>query len=100
LFSVGNALYQWVHSYRQGTDSAFSERLALLLNQQRKQDGTVVHAFLDGHCLQKGKPWEEGFLYGLRNSKVILLVCSDAALRKVKKANKNIDNMLLEVLFF
>src|SRR5262249_8560878 len=79
------------------TDLYLSETLALLLNYQRKQDGSPVHTFIDRTCLVYAEPWEEGFLKGLRSSKVVLLICSDAALKKLEMADTQKDNMLLEV---
>ena len=49
-------------------------------------------------CLNDGENWERGFLFGLFNANVVLLLVSSEMLRGVSSnASKQKDNVLLEV---
>lgn len=43
---------------------------------RKRVDGTNVSTFWDKQCLVYGQNWQEGFVRGLRGSKVILLLVS------------------------
>lgn len=44
-----------------------------------------------------GESWMDGFVHGLLQSDVILLLCSEGSTEAVKKAHEKSSNMLLEV---
>jgi hypothetical protein len=48
-------------------------------------------------CLCDGKDWEVGFMNGLYNSNVIVVVLSEAGLKKTITADEDHDNQLVEV---
>ncbi|KAJ3042581.1 hypothetical protein HDV00_007116 [Rhizophlyctis rosea] len=50
----------------------------------------------DRECLPLGKSWQESFLQGLLRAHVVIALCSVKALDRVKKADKEGDNLLLE----
>ncbi|KAJ3033193.1 hypothetical protein HDV00_006663 [Rhizophlyctis rosea] len=78
-------------SHRVATDRFTAKELAWLLSEEGN-----VHCYVDEYCLTPGKKWEEGFMEGLYHSQVVLLLCSEAGLERVKGADKVKDNMLLE----
>ncbi|KAJ3031409.1 hypothetical protein HDV00_008365 [Rhizophlyctis rosea] len=86
----GFEVHDFFISYRVATDASLATELALALRT------STVHTYLDKYCLIPGQKWEDGFLQGLLRAKVVLLVCSVAALQRVLIADKTADNMLLE----
>ncbi|KAI9321102.1 hypothetical protein DFJ73DRAFT_315264 [Zopfochytrium polystomum] len=62
----------------------------------RTGDG-ALHPFLDVKCLSYGEDWEVNFVSGLFHSEVIVLLCSDSSMARMKAAHERPDNMLLEV---
>ncbi|KAJ3037725.1 hypothetical protein HDV00_001374 [Rhizophlyctis rosea] len=86
----GFEVHDFFISYRVATDAPLATELALALRT------SSVHTYLDKYCLIPGQKWEDGFLQGLLRAKVVLLVCSVAALQRVLVADKMADNMLLE----
>jgi len=83
-------------NYRVATDKDLAEKLALALDNKIKKDRSRVHTFLDKRCLVDGEDWEAGFLHGLGNSAVIVLLISEAAIENIVNADKRQDNVLLE----
>ncbi|KAJ3082717.1 hypothetical protein HK102_001496 [Quaeritorhiza haematococci] len=79
-------------SYRVKSDAGHAEKLALEL----MSDEMRPHVYLDKRCLVAGKSFEDGFLNGLKRSRVIVLLISTGSLENVKHAHKYSDNMLLE----
>jgi hypothetical protein len=57
-----------------------------------------VHPFLDSECLLLCEEWKEGFLIGLKNSRVFVAVISRAALERPRRSDVDhrYDNVLLE----
>lgn len=51
---------------------ALYERLACCLTK----NGSPVYVFWDQKCLNYGQNWEAGFLFGIQNSRVIILLIS------------------------
>lgn len=54
--------------------------MALLYNRlavQKQHDDSDVFVYLDTRCLNYGQNWQDGFVNGLRFSKVIVLLISD-----------------------
>ncbi|KAJ3092047.1 hypothetical protein HK102_011253 [Quaeritorhiza haematococci] len=88
----GKQEHDFFISYRVKTDGANAEKLALEL----MADDQHPHAYLDRRCLVAGKPFQEGFLNGLKRSRVIVLLISSGALKDVRDAHNYADNMLLE----
>ncbi len=57
-----------------------------------------VFCFWDRQCLCDGQDWEKGFLHGLQNSDVIILLISTEVCKKKKKKklflNGPLDNAI------
>ncbi|KAI9360486.1 hypothetical protein DFJ73DRAFT_84324 [Zopfochytrium polystomum] len=99
-------------SYRQASESHVAKELyykmkLALIDEQAVQLGGLhpsesstdgLHPFLDVQCLSNGEQWGINFMAGLYNSGVIILLCSDAAMERMKHAQTSQDNVLLEVL--
>eukprot|EP00732_Lithocolla_globosa_P000624 Lithocolla_globosa_v1_NODE_222_length_5054_cov_15.686337.p1 type:complete len:676 gc:universal NODE_222_length_5054_cov_15.686337:3465-1438(-) len=86
-------------NYRVRTDAPHAEKLCLMLENEYIVDQAHrrrVRVFWDQHCLPFGQNWEDGFLYGLTQSKVIVLVVSSQGLDPTKRADTRQDNVLLE----
>jgi len=67
------------------------------LSCERKDTGEPVFVFWDKECLNYGMNWEQGFLAGLLNASLIVLLISMKTLNGIKdKAAKSQDNVLLE----
>ncbi|KAJ3078474.1 hypothetical protein HK102_004475 [Quaeritorhiza haematococci] len=88
----GKQEHDFFISYRVKTDGPNAEKLALELMADEQRP----HAYLDKRCLVPGRPFKEGFLNGLKRSRVIVLLISSGALKGVRDAHKYADNMLLE----
>ena len=56
-----------------------------------------LNVFLDFHCLESGRRWEQGFLKALKESKAVILLISEQALQQCYTKPEKPDNMLLEV---
>jgi hypothetical protein len=83
-------------SYRVSTEKTLATNIYVELNKRSRGDGKQVRAFLDSFCLRDGEPWQDGFLHGVRQSRVVLLLISEAALANMKLAHEKQDNVLLE----
>ncbi|KAJ1551699.1 hypothetical protein HK096_004108, partial [Nowakowskiella sp. JEL0078] len=84
-------------SYRVASEENLAQLLKLKLEHYAiKNLKKNVHVYLDKNCLVDGRDFEEGFLNGIMRSRVILLLCSERCLDKVKRAHEVSDNMLLE----
>ncbi|KAJ3031125.1 hypothetical protein HDV00_008500 [Rhizophlyctis rosea] len=79
-------------AYRVIANEAVANRLKELLENPELN----VHVYRDAKCLISGKDYKVGFMQGLFRSKVILLLCSNAAICNVSTAHLWVDNMLLE----
>ncbi|KAJ3082332.1 hypothetical protein HDU99_002989, partial [Rhizoclosmatium hyalinum] len=87
-------------SYRVSSEAQVAKWLASLIERVgRRRCNKDIRVFLDSNCLNKGEDWEQGFLNGLRNSKLIVYLISVASLETlIEKTNaNNIDNVLLEI---
>ncbi|KAI8607391.1 hypothetical protein BC830DRAFT_1086986, partial [Chytriomyces sp. MP71] len=74
-------------SYRVATDQNVSDAL------ENSLGAAGMHPYLDHLCLVAAEKWEDGFLNGLRSSKIVLLVVSEACLTGLRPSN---DNVVLE----
>ncbi|KAI8812784.1 hypothetical protein BJ742DRAFT_552999 [Cladochytrium replicatum] len=93
-------------SYRQAASLYQAHILALELEiqlatlsheiGQEFTDETKPHVFLDQTCLVPGEDWVNGFLTGLVNTRMMVLLCSNAAIERMKRADNSEDNLLLE----
>jgi len=83
-------------NYRVATNADTAQALFLTLAGIERSDGKRVNPYLDRYCLEEGRPWEEGFLVGISNAALIVLLISEAALEGIKGADKWQDNVLLE----
>ncbi|KAJ1561062.1 hypothetical protein HK096_006150, partial [Nowakowskiella sp. JEL0078] len=79
-------------SYRVKSEAQLANELYLYL-QLGKHKGRV---FLDQHLLQDGEDWRKGFLDGLKQSKLIVMLVSAPAVEGMKRSNLWLDNLLLE----
>ncbi|KAI9207496.1 uncharacterized protein BJ171DRAFT_492878 [Polychytrium aggregatum] len=101
----GITVHDFFISYRVSSESNVANKLALSLQSSRfvncltmYASGASVqlpHAYLDANCLAYGKAWEDGFLKGLANSRIAVLLISNKALESIL-ANSGDDNLLLE----
>ncbi|KAI8608761.1 hypothetical protein BC830DRAFT_1233804 [Chytriomyces sp. MP71] len=83
-------------SYRVATEKDVALQLHNgLTNKKRNEE--FIHTYLDKCCLEYGKEWEAGFLNGLKNSKVIVLLLSEKGLLKTQDAHSIPDNQFLEI---
>ena len=57
-----------------------------------------VHPFLDSECLLLGEDWKEGFLLGLRRSRIFIPIISRAALERPRRfdVDHRNDSVLIE----
>ncbi|KAJ3353021.1 hypothetical protein HDU83_007395 [Entophlyctis luteolus] len=103
--SLGRTVHDYFVSYRVETDKDLAEKLTFALEahfvgypDMSTSFGTVrpVHVFLDKYCLVSGRAWEDGFISGLRYSRIVLLCVSEDALERVKHADSVEDNLFLE----
>ncbi len=83
-------------SYRQSSDSELAARLQLELSSQTLSDGNHPKIFIDQRCLNPGENWMRGFLEGLRQSKLALLLISEEGVERISNAHRLADNVLLE----
>jgi len=94
-----NALaHDFFVSYRVSEDSINSEKLAAHLDGRLRPDGNNFITYLDKNCLIQGKDWEDGFKYGINNSKAILLLISKGVVTSMitKATRGDEDNVLKE----
>ncbi|KAJ3127419.1 hypothetical protein HK098_006408 [Nowakowskiella sp. JEL0407] len=87
--------FDYFLSHRQNPDKDFATVLYYATNGLRL-DENLVHTFWDSQCLVSGQRWEEGFVNALKQTKVVLLFCSEKCLERVLTADIDPDNMLLE----
>ncbi|KAI9335419.1 hypothetical protein DFJ73DRAFT_851612 [Zopfochytrium polystomum] len=83
-------------SYRDSTESLLARALAPSLERAVLHDGEKSHVFLDKDCLSLGEEYYTNFISGLFHSDVIILLCSERAMERMKEADIHQDNMLLE----
>ncbi|KAI8809135.1 hypothetical protein BJ742DRAFT_251426 [Cladochytrium replicatum] len=94
--SNDNIMHDVFISYRQEQQQ---QQIVLTLSRALEQHYGVVspiHTFVDVKCLRVGEDWSAGFMKGLANSRMVLLMCSEVALEKVLESDKKPDNMFLE----
>ncbi|KAJ1551785.1 hypothetical protein HK096_009368 [Nowakowskiella sp. JEL0078] len=90
--AVKDYKYDIFISYRVKSEAQLANELFLYL-QLGKHKGRV---FLDQHLLQDGEDWRKGFLDGLKQSKIVVMLVSAAAIEGMKRSNIWLDNLLLE----
>ncbi|KAI8802057.1 hypothetical protein BJ742DRAFT_834377 [Cladochytrium replicatum] len=97
-------------SYRVKTESILANELYLFLqlypkldldfvDEKRRQPIEGRHrnkVFLDQHLLQDGEDWQKGFLDGLKQSRLVILLVSTGALVSLRRSHLWVDNVLLE----
>jgi len=83
-------------SYRVSSEKELANALYIELNKRKRSDGKTIRAFLDAFCLRDGENWQDGFLHGVAQSRVIVLLISEASLVNIMNANQRQDNVLLE----
>ncbi|KAJ3082368.1 hypothetical protein HDU99_002909, partial [Rhizoclosmatium hyalinum] len=82
-------IHDFFISYRVSTDA----NIAQAVYEAVKLEG--LHAYWDKMCLVGGQKWKQGFLNGLKSSRVILLLVSEECLSTLKPKD---DNVLLEIV--
>jgi hypothetical protein len=83
-------------NYRVFSENQLATRLQLELSTEVLPNGRHPIVYLDKFCLKDGEPWQAGFLHGLRNSKLALLLISAEGLERIANAHLQEDNVLLE----
>ncbi|KAI9310329.1 hypothetical protein DFJ73DRAFT_499384 [Zopfochytrium polystomum] len=94
-------------SYRQASETVFARNLfdRMKITLLEGYTGSVLteesriggrHAFWDAECLAYAQDWGINFMSGLFHSSVFILLCSDASMMRMQKADKEPDNCLLE----
>ncbi|KAJ3289026.1 hypothetical protein HDU79_004403, partial [Rhizoclosmatium sp. JEL0117] len=87
-------------SYRVNSEANVAKWLASLIERVGcRRYNQNIRVFLDSNCLNKGEDWDQGFLNGLRNSKLIVYLISEASLETLieKTESNKADNVLLEI---
>ncbi|KAI8611452.1 hypothetical protein BC830DRAFT_1141173, partial [Chytriomyces sp. MP71] len=83
-------------SYRVESEKVTAVELCAALEAIHKGQSSI-HVYLDSQCLDNGKPWNEGFLSGLSNSTVIVLILSEKGVQRTLEAHTKEDNQFLEI---
>ncbi|KAJ3229309.1 hypothetical protein HDU78_009105 [Chytriomyces hyalinus] len=83
-------------SYRVYSDNHTAVQLHSSLSTTKKNE-TPLHVYLDQRCLEDGKGWKDGFLNGLQNSKMVVILLSEEGLKRTARADAEPDNQLLEI---
>ncbi|KAI9357628.1 hypothetical protein DFJ73DRAFT_910834 [Zopfochytrium polystomum] len=76
-------------SHRQYSEAQFVDKIYGRLNGQ-------YHPFWDQMCIKEGQRWVSEFITGLFCSRIAVLFCSEEAMKKFHRAEKQPDNFLLE----
>ncbi|KAI8607539.1 hypothetical protein BC830DRAFT_120421 [Chytriomyces sp. MP71] len=82
----------WI-SYRVATEGHVASQLHSALNIQRMEE-EFIHTYDYHHCMGTGF---DGFINGLFNSRVVVILLSDRVLKRMCTADSVPDNQLLEV---
>ncbi|KAI9340947.1 hypothetical protein BDR26DRAFT_861104 [Obelidium mucronatum] len=93
--------YRYFISYRVNSDKDFALELYLRLEvelrkQIRFKADPFKGVFLDRECLVTGEDWRNGFVEGLKNAQVVLLIVSKGSLENMMLSDSSTDNLLLE----
>jgi len=83
-------------NYRVSTESPLARELFKDLSGRTRSDGKPISVFLDQFCLNESESWELGFLNGLKNAALIVLLISEPGIEGITNADKWQDNVLLE----
>eukprot|EP00808_Paulinella_micropora_P030543 g17195.t1 len=85
-------------NYRVKSESDTAFKFTSFLERESRQHGghDLLKVFLDQKCLNNGEDWEVGFLNGLKNAALIVLLISEDGIQGIKQAHKWQDNVLLE----
>jgi hypothetical protein len=68
-------------------DSGIVQLIYEKLSIRRQKNKQPLFAFWDNKCLNYGQDWEHGFIAGLRNSQVIVLLVSNKVCSKFLISN-------------
>jgi len=73
------------------------EKMFKYLAVKKDKQGNAFYVFWDKQCLNDGQNWESGFIHGIQNSQVIVLLISNSTVNEiVTKAAQQQDNVLIE----
>ncbi|KAJ3122471.1 hypothetical protein HK098_002809 [Nowakowskiella sp. JEL0407] len=87
--------FDYFLSYRRVFDKDIAAVLFYALNGASLINGPI-HTFWDDACLNPGERWDNGILYALQQTKVVVLICSEESLDRILMADVEPDNMFLE----
>ncbi|KAI9209163.1 uncharacterized protein BJ171DRAFT_564971, partial [Polychytrium aggregatum] len=93
---LGNRDHEVFISYRVFSDEMPAIKLYAALKSSSQYDKNLC-PYLDQLCLVDAMNWETGFINGLVNSQVIVLVLSERGLSRTREAHLKPDNQFLEV---
>ncbi|KAJ3109782.1 NACHT, LRR and PYD domains-containing protein 14 [Phlyctochytrium planicorne] len=88
--SKHNYHYDYFISYRVSSEFATARELRLRLMKHGKK------VFLDQEELKDGEDWRQGFVTGLKRSKIVILLISRGCIERMMRSSTDIDNVLLE----
>lgn len=90
-------IHDFFISYRVASEEKIASELFGELTALSKHNGDPIKVFWDQRCLNDAANWQEGFMNGLRGSRVIILLISVAGLSRMATASSSYkDNLLLE----
>ncbi|KAJ3129501.1 hypothetical protein HK098_001268 [Nowakowskiella sp. JEL0407] len=88
--------FDFFFSHRKHADKDVVQLLHEQLNGLQWDHDHAIHAFWDDQCLSASENWEIGFTSALEHSKIVILIISIECVRKIKAADVEEDNVLLE----
>ncbi|KAJ3328681.1 hypothetical protein HDU76_009503 [Blyttiomyces sp. JEL0837] len=89
LYPYGYA-FDFFISYRVSVEAALARELRLRLKLRG------LRAYLDVEELEDGEDWRNGFVQGLKNSRVMIPLVSKGCLDRMSSSSLSTDNVLLE----
>jgi hypothetical protein len=92
--------YDFFISYRKSSEQDLANQLYFAINERlhdNARDYPNLNCFVDSKCLVPGENWKEGYKEALKNSSVIIMLISEAAVSSFKKITEQTeDNVLHE----
>ena len=96
IHHTNNGDHEVFISYRVACDQQNADALYAHL-QNHSEDHGIYSVYLDRYCLAHGEVWRDGFLNGIRKSKMVVVLISHDTLSGFLAAHEKEDNMLLEI---
>ncbi|KAJ3117479.1 hypothetical protein HK098_006245 [Nowakowskiella sp. JEL0407] len=90
--------FDFFFSHRQWADKDLVKLFFEELDGEKhpRDEDRKIHPFWDKECLLTAEDWKEGFLSALKQTDIVVLFISANCLQKIKEADWQEDNMLLE----